>query len=138
MNACFFSGRLANEVELKTTTSGKSVCQFRLAVQRRFANAQGIHEADFFTIIMWNKTAESAAKWLRKGSRINVGAEARNRTYQAQDGSNRTVTEYTADWWEFAGPRLDAANNSAQASTQQNAAPNPDDFQEVEDDELPF
>lgn len=142
MNECLFSGHLANEPELKTTTNGKSVCSFRLAVQRRVPNAQGVREADFFTIIMWGKNAESAAKWLHKGTRINVGTEARNRSYDAQDGSKRYVTEFNANWWEFAGARTDNANGNPQigapAPQSNTPAPPSDDFQEVEDDELPF
>ncbi len=141
MNECLFSGHLASEVDLRTTTNGKSVCQFRLAVQRRFANPQGVREADFFTIIMWGKTAESAARWLRKGSRIACGTEARNRSYDAQDGSKRYVTEYIAAWWEFAGARQDG-DGQQQHSRNSDPGPTPppaaDDFQEVDDDELPF
>lgn len=141
MNECLFSGHLANEPELKTTTNGKSVCNFRLAVQRRIPNAQGVREADFFTIVLWGKNAESAARWLHKGTRITVGTEARNRTYDAQDGSKRYVTEYHAVWWEFAGSRTDNANGSPQnnAPAPQNGTSYPDDFQEVDPgDELPF
>lgn len=134
MNECIFSGHLANEPELRTTTSGKSVCNFRLAVQRRVVNAQGVREADFFAIIMWGKVAESAARWLHKGTRINVGTEARTRTYDAQDGSKRHVTEFYANWWEFAGARTDG--NAQQSQPAPNAEP--DSFQEVTDDELPF
>ena len=142
MNECRFSGHLANEPELKTTTNGKSVCTFRLAVQRRVPNAQGVREADFFTLVAWGKTAESAVRWLHKGTRIVVGTEARNRSYDAQDGSKRYITEYNVDWWEFAGARPDSANGNPQGSAPapQNNTPAPpsDDFQEVEDDELPF
>ena len=139
MNKCIFSGRLANEVDLRTTTSGKSVCQFRLAVQRRVPNAQGVREADFFTIIMWGKTAESAARCLTKGRKISVETEAKTRTYQAQDGSNRSVVEFVADWWEFADSKPQAGDSTQ--SNQQAAQPpqsSQDDFTEVDDDELPF
>lgn len=134
-----FSGHLANEVELRTTTSGKSVCQFRLAVQRRVPNAQGVREADFLTIIMWGKTAESAARWLQKGSKIMVEGEARTRSYDAQDGSKRFVVEFVANTWEFAGAKPQGGDNAQHG--QQAAQPpqsSPDDFTEVDDDELPF
>ena len=143
MNECLFSGHLANEPELKTTTNGKSVCSFRLAVQRRVPNAQGVREADFFTIIMWGKNAESAAKWLHKGTRINVGTEARNRSYDAQDGSKRYVTEIIADSIEAVGSRSEEGgarpmDNGPTPPPAAPAAPSANDFTEVDDDELPF
>ena len=140
-----FSGHLANEVELRTTTSGKPVCQFRLAVQRRVPNAQGVREADFLTIIMWGKTAESAARWLQKGSKIMVEGEARTRSYDAQDGSKRYVVEFHASSWEVAGANPNAGSGGQQSqqaprgqqAKQQAAQPPQDDFTEVDDDELP-
>ena len=140
MNECLFIGRLANEVDLRQTTSGKSVCQFRLAVQRRVPNAQGVREADFITIVMWGKTAENAAKYLKKGTKIALGSEVHVRTYQAQDGSNRTVTEFVADWWEFAGAKQDSdgSGHQRQQQPEQQPATNQNDFTEVDDDELPF
>ena len=137
-----FSGHLANEVELRTTTSGKSVCQFRLAVQRRVPNAQGVREADFLTIIMWGKTAESAARWLQKGSKIMVEGEARTRSYDAQDGSKRYVTEIIADNIEALGSRDEAQarpmDNGPTPPPERPANASMNDFTEVDDDELPF
>ena len=51
MNKAILIGNLANDPESRTTASGISQCTFRLAVQRRFANAQGVREADFLTIV---------------------------------------------------------------------------------------
>ena len=52
MNKAFLIGRLARDPELRTTPSGVSVCTFRLAISRRFANQQGVREADFINIGM--------------------------------------------------------------------------------------
>jgi len=149
MNKCIFIGHLANDVDLRTTGSGKPVCQFRLAVQRRVPNAQGVRDADFLTIIMWNKTAESAARWLSKGSKIACDCEARTRTYEAQDGSTRYVVEFHASSWEFAGANPNAGSGGqqpqqapkgqqAKQQRKQEQQPQQDDFTEVDDDELPF
>ncbi|MBR4460822.1 MAG: single-stranded DNA-binding protein [Paludibacteraceae bacterium] len=146
MNKCIYIGHLANDVDLRTTGSGKSVCQFRLAVQRRVPNAQGVREADFFTIIMWGKTAENASRWLQKGSKIACECEARTRTYEAQDGSTRYVVEFHASSWEFAGANPNTGSSGQQSqqaprgqqAKQQAAQPPQDDFTEVDDDELPF
>ena len=52
-------GRLANDVDLRYTSSGIAVGQFRLAVNRNFTNQSGEREADFFSCAIWRKAAES-------------------------------------------------------------------------------
>ena len=57
MNKAILIGNLANDPETRTTQSGIAQCTFRLAVQRRFANQNGVREADFLTIVCWRQTA---------------------------------------------------------------------------------
>ncbi len=80
----------------------------RLAVQRRFANQQGVREADY-TVICWRQTADFAARYLSKGRRVAVEGSIQNRSYDAQDGSKRYVTEIIADNVEFCDSRPDGA-----------------------------
>ena len=51
MNRVILIGNLANDPESRTTQSGIAQCSFRLAVQRRFANAQDVREADFIPTV---------------------------------------------------------------------------------------
>lgn len=131
MNKVILIGNIANDVESRTTSSGIANCTFRLAVQRRFANSQGVREADFLPIVCWRQTAEFCAKYLSKGHKVAVEGSIQTRSYDAQDGSKRYVTEIIADNVEFLSSRgesnSDAATNNAG-----------DGFVEVEDDELPF
>ena len=57
MNKVILIGNLAADPESRTTQSGISQCTLRLAVQRRFANQQGVRETDFFNVICWRQTA---------------------------------------------------------------------------------
>lgn len=134
MNKVILIGRLAADPESRTTQSGVAQCTLRLAVQRRFANQQGQREADFFSVLCWRQTAEFAARFLSKGRRIAVEGSLQTRSYDAQDGSKRYVTEVIADNVEFCDSRPDGAQSGAQATTQANAG----GFVEVNDDELPF
>ena len=104
-------------------------------MQRRFANQQtGQREADFFNVICWRQTAEFAARYLSKGRKIAVEGSLQTRTYDAQDGSKRYVTEVIADNVEFCDSRQEGAQNGAQApQTAANGG-----FTEVDDEELPF
>ena len=144
MNKVILIGNLAADPESRTTQSGISQCTLRLAVQRRFANQQGVREADFFTVICWRQTADFAARYLSKGRRVAVEGSIQNRSYDAQDGSKRYVTEIVADDVEF----LSSVQDNNQARQNEAVPPPPEPmgfapqanggFTEVEDDELPF
>ena len=141
MNKAILIGNLANDPESRTTASGVSVCQFRLAVQRRFANQQGVREADFFNIVAWRQTAELCARYLSKGRKVAVEGTIQNRSYDAQDGSKRYITEIVADQVEFLsspqGDRQQRADNPPPPSEPSGYTPDQDAFTDV-DDELPF
>jgi len=129
MNKVILIGRLAADPEPYTTKLGVSQSSFRLAVQRRFANAQGVREADFFSVVAWRQTADFCNKYLHKGDRVAIEGTIQNRSYDAQDGSKRYVTEIIADSVESLTdrPKEEAAETGKQ------------DFVEVEDDDdMPF
>lgn len=142
MNKVILIGNLAADPESRTTQSGVQQCTLRLAVQRRFANQQGQREADFFNVVCWRQTAEFAARYLAKGRKVAVEGSVQNRSYTAQDGSKRYVTEINAEHIES----LDRAPETApQPAVQPEQAPKAeppkqmraDEFIEY-DDELPF
>lgn len=142
MNKVILVGNLAADPESRTTQSGVQQCTLRLAVQRRFANQQGQREADFFNVVCWRQTAEFAARYLAKGRKVAVEGSVQNRSYTAQDGSKRYVTEINAEHIES----LDRAPETApQPAVQPEQAPKAeppkqmraDEFIEY-DDELPF
>lgn len=136
MNKAFLIGRLARDPELRTTPSGVSVCTFRLAISRRFANQQGVREADFINIVVWRAQGENCARYLTKGSQCAVSGSIQTRAYSAQDGSKRYVTEVVADEVEFLAKAKDSAA-PAQGEAQ-GTYDGQDGFTQVEDDELPF
>ena len=145
MNKAILIGRLAADPELRTTSSGISVCQFRLAVDRRFTNQQGVREADFIPIVVWRQQAETCARYLSKGRQCAVVGTIQTRSYDAQDGTKRYVTEVVADEVEFLGSRNDrpAQTDDMPIPPVQSAGPKPSvkkesGFVEIDDDELPF
>ena len=142
MNKVILIGNLANDPEARTTQSGVSQSTFRIAVQRRFANQQGVREADFFTVIAWRQTADFCNRYLTKGRKVAVEGSVQNRSYDAQDGSKRYVTEIMADSVEALGGRDEGQarprDNGPTPPPAPPAGPAMNDFTEVEDDELPF
>ena len=106
MNKVILIGRLVKDPEMRYTQSGKGVCSFVLAVDRRFSK-EGQQTADFIPIVAWNKLAEIVGDNLTKGRRISVEGRMQVRNYDAQDGTKRYVTEVIADEVEFLDSRKD-------------------------------
>lgn len=140
MNFVIVTGNVVNDPDAFTTQSGISRSSFKVAVQRRFKNAQGTYDADFLPIVVWRGAAEFCNKYVRKGRKVAIEGSIQTRSYDAQDGSKRYVTEIIADNVEL----LDKAENGGQARPQakpqgKQANTTPDGFVEVEDDDgLPF
>ena len=130
MNKVFLIGNLTRDPELSTTNSGISVCRISIAVSRRFANADGSRETDFFNIVVWRGLGENCNKYLNKGSKCAVSGELQNRSYDAQDGSKRYITEVIASDVEFLG--------SPNSGTQPTATTPEQELQPIDDDSLPF
>jgi len=101
MNKAILIGNLTKDPELNTTTNGVEVASFTIAVQRKFKNAQGEYEADFINCVAWRKTAEFVHKYFSKGKKIAVVGNIQTRSYDAQDGTKRYVTELVVDEVEF-------------------------------------
>ena len=107
MNKVILAGRLTKEPEVRYTQTGVAVASFTLAVNRRFSKEK---IADFIPIIVWDKIAEIVGNNLVKGSRVLIEGRIQIRSYDAQDGSKRYVTEVIAHDVEFMGskPKLDS------------------------------
>ena len=97
INSVVLIGRLTRDPELRTTTSGKSVCDFSIAVQKRAKPADGSSDADFFRVNCWDKTAEYVSNYLHKGRLVAVEGRLQSRKYVASDGTNREVVEIVAN-----------------------------------------
>lgn len=97
LNKVILIGRVANDPELKYTPSGVAVSTFRVAVNRPFTNAQGERDADFIDVVAWRQAAEFAANYLGKGRLVAVEGRLQIRSYQAQDGTRRRVSEVVCD-----------------------------------------
>ena len=104
MNNCTIIGNLCNDPELRTTSSGKAVCAFRLAVDRR-KKTEGQPSSDFFRVTAWSALAENCKKYLAKGKKVAVSGPVSVTTYQNKDGQFRATLEVLADEVEFLTPK---------------------------------
>ena len=140
MNKAIIIGNLTREPEKRGTPSGISLCTFTVAVSRRFANQQGERQADFIPVVTWRGLADNCANYLHKGSKVAVLGEIRTRSYDAQDGSKRYVTEIQADEVQFLDRAPQGQNQSqSQGNANQEFVNEPlPDFSSMDDEELPF
>ena len=107
MNIFVITGNVAKDVDVHVTNNGIKQARITLAVNRRYRNAQGVREADFFNCICWREKADFAEKYVTKGKKLCITGEVQNRSYEAQDGSKRYVTEVMVEQIEFCGAKND-------------------------------
>lgn len=100
MNRIILLGRLTREPEVKVVGE-RTVTTFTMAVDRLFKSKNGGQEADFISIVTWNKTAEIAGNYLHKGQRALVEGRLQIRSYDGKDGKKHYVTEVIADRLEL-------------------------------------
>ena len=100
LNNVVLIGRLATDPDMKYTQSGVAVCNFRLAVERPFANKDGERETDFFTVVCWRKLAETVGEYLDKGRLVGVKGRMQVSQWE-QDGQKRERVEVVADEVRF-------------------------------------
>ena len=136
MNKVILLGNLSKDVDIRTTTNGKSVATFSLAVKRNYKNDKGEYDTDFLNIVVYGASADNCAKYLKKGSKATVVGRIQTRDYEAKDGTKRYVTEIIAEEVEFVGqPSTTNKGNDLKAKLEQASA----DLVEIEDDDsLPF
>jgi len=135
MNKITIIGNLTRDPDTRTVSSGKTVCSFTVAVNRRHSSNSNQPEADFFRVSCWDKLGESCQHYLAKGRKVAVVGPVSVSSYEAKDGSTRFSLEVRAEDVEFLSPKeqSDAAEPRAKK-------PVPDGFTEVDDldSDLPF
>ena len=136
MNKVILSGRIASEIELKATPSGVSVCSFRIAVSRRFKNADGNYDADFISCVAWRANADFINKYFSKGDPIELCGNIQTRTYE-DNGKKMYVTEVIVDEVGFTQGKKE---KSQKVQNIPSAPPCNDGFMPIppDDDSLPF
>lgn len=135
MNKVILIGNLTKDPELATTNSGVSVCRFTLAVSRAYSNADGERETDFLNIIVWRGQADNCHKYLKKGSKCAVVGNIQTRSYDAQDGTKRYVTEIVAESVEFLNSRNSNSDGQDKVNEDKKEVA---DLEPIDDDSLPF
>lgn len=138
LNTISLQGRLVRDIELKTTSNSKSVCNFTIACERNYSKT-GEKQTDFIDCASWGKTAEFICKYFKKGSQILVNGSLQTRTYEDKSGIKRKISEILVEQVNFCG---DAKSNNSSYQTSKNENQldvSNEDFAVIDDSEdLPF
>ena len=129
-NKVFLIGRLVADPELHKTSTDKSVARATLAVNRRYKDQNGEREADFITLVVWGKLAETLVSYANKGSLLSVDGELRTRRYE-KNGTTQYVTEVLCQGFQLLESR-------AQRAMRANGAGGDLADLILEEEELPF
>ena len=115
MNKVILMGRLTRDPDVRYTQSGKAVASFTLAIDRR-RSGDGNQQVDFIPCIAWEKTADVISQYVTKGQKIAVEGRIQTRSYDAQDGNKRYVTEVVVQSMEFCESKRDATSGGASST----------------------
>lgn len=96
INRITLVGRLTKDPELKVTSTGKSVVEFSVAVNKRIKPQNG-PDADFFRVKAWGQTAEYVSNYIQKGRLVGIDGRLEQRMYEDKNGNSREIIEVVAD-----------------------------------------
>lgn len=137
MQKLIIIGNLTNDPEIRSTQTGKSVCTFTIAVNRKKVSEP---QTDFFRINAWGNLADVCARFLSKGKKVAIIGELQARTYEDKQGKTRLSLDVSADEVEFLSPKEDAPKPKREKENS-DGYDNPADltgFADIRSDDLPF
>ncbi len=136
MNNVVLVGRLTKDPELRyIPNSGTPVATFTMAIDRDYKKKDGTKETDFIAIEVIGKAAEFCANYITKGRLVAIQGNLRVDRYQTQDGENRTFTKVSGRSVQA----LDYPKDNQQGTNNiTNPGLDPNGFQAIDDDDIPF
>ena len=120
LNKAILIGNLTRDPELKAIASGNKVCTFSIATNRTYKDANGVRQekTDYHNIVVWGKTAENVATYMKKGSQILVEGRMETRSWDdAATNTKKYRTEIIADTVQFGAKGTGTGTPSQSSST---------------------
>lgn len=132
MNSVVLLGRLTKDPDNRVTQGGKAVTRYTLAVDRRVKKGEQ-SQADFIPCIVWDKGAEFASKYFKKGTKILIRGRIQTGSYE-KDGRTIYTTDIVVEEQEFAESKASSESKPESKVTSDGFMNIPDGI----DEELPF
>lgn len=163
INKAIIIGRLGKDPELRFTPNGVPVCKFSVATSETYTNNNGekIVNTEWHRIVIWNKLAEHANTYLKKGSQVYLEGKLKTTTYE-KEGQKHWATDIHCNVMKFIGGKpsnsddqnqgqnnntnqnkpANQKSNQQKSQSQQQNPPNEPDFEDFGgnpgDDDIPF
>jgi len=142
INKVILVGNLGKDPEVRHLEGGAVVAKFPLATSESYKTKDGqrVDQTEWHNVVMWRGLAESAEKYLRKGSLVYVEGKIRTRTWDDKDGNKRYATEIVADTMTMLTGRKQDENTSNQNTENRNTQEESPsvDLSNPAGDDLPF
>ena len=140
MNKVFLIGNLTRDPELRETPSGVPMCRFAIAVTRPYSSQDGERQTDFFNCTAWRSTAETVARYTKKGNKVAVGGSIQLRNYEDNQGVKRTAVDVIVQDCEMLTPRDNSNGFDDVADAPRQSAPKKKPMLQAMDDDsdIPF
>ncbi|MCX2802229.1 single-stranded DNA-binding protein [Microbulbifer thermotolerans] len=146
VNKVILVGNLGQDPETKTTQNGNAVAVISVATSETWKDKQTGQQqerTEWHRVVFFNRLAEIAGQYLRKGSKIYVEGSLRTRKWQDQNGQDRYTTEIVASEMQMLDSRGDQQQQFQQQHNQQHSAPAPQQpapggVDNSFDDDIPF
>jgi len=99
LNKVMLIGNVGTDPEMRYTANGNAVATFRIACNRNYSGPDGERkeETEWFSVVTWNKLAETCSQFLQKGRRAYVEGRLQTRSWDGPDGQRRYRTEVIAN-----------------------------------------
>ncbi|MCD7883127.1 MAG: single-stranded DNA-binding protein [Lachnospiraceae bacterium] len=137
MNRIILMGRLTRDPEIRYSQDGRqmAIARYSLAVDKRVQREDGV-TTDFFNIVAFDRRAEFAEKYLRKGTKILLCGHVQTGSYNNRDGVKIPFFEVVVDEQEFAESKNASSQaDRTQSRTQQSGYPvDQNGFMQIPDD----
>jgi single-strand DNA-binding protein len=139
VNKAILIGNLGADPELRYTPSGSAVASFSIATTDKWKGKDGQlqERTDWHKIVLWERQAEIAKEYLRKGSSVYIEGRIQTRNYEDKDGIKRYVTEIIGQRMQLLGGRAGAGSPAGENGASEPPPAPPSDLAH-EDDDLPF
>jgi len=134
VNKVILLGNAGQDAEVKSTSAGKSVANFSLAINQSFGNKKSgsVQRVEWVRCVAWGKLAEIAERFVTKGKQVFVEGRLQTRRFEDREGSPKTVTEVVVASLRVLG----GAPNAGENANGQDAATS--DTKDAESEAVPF
>ena len=115
VNKVILIGNLGRDPEMRYTPSGSAICSLRIATARTWKNkdsGERVEETEWHSVVMYDRLAEVAGEYLRKGRPVYVEGRLKTRKWQDKEGNDRYTTEIVAEEMKMLGGREDGGGGA--------------------------